>query len=585
MNMVKEDVCSSFKSILESSYHERTLINAQLLPLVFSPHKREQNTERYDELLGDQSRLALSLGSYLLEFFEDFDSFSQMLGKLIDSLQGELNFNSNSIDLDPTHSLNSNHNHEPNYEDVERAIDNHFPKSALVQIVPETNIESIDKELADTLCDEEAFSNENELSTNQHIDSDLTLDSLHEQSTLEPTIKRSETLILAEHTGRSIDLTDETEASVDLSVLFERGFGAGSFTEEIPEIKAKKSPKTLDERLLDRLSNMPAPLKIENQNQFNDAFSWIQRIADSTYMERWPHQGQDLTKALCKLTINYTRYLFDLPDYLRANGMKGDKSFTNIIERINKFVKKNKYHNINGLQTADTPKHKQWLNDTLNSYYHLQDCLKKKLAKSERLNGDRQIEKLKTMVFEEESGESIREQVMVIVQQTDVSTNDPRLSKLLIDYIKELNGSELRNLRASIRSYIEQVEAEENEPKCKKVLFPSFANKKLTVIGGDRRHDATLYLKSLLPDSVDFTWLDIASSNGSNARQSLKKSIETGGLDALIIIQKYISHGVTEPIKTIIKENPQCKSAMARGYGKAQLKLALEFITDQWSES
>ena len=125
------------------------------------------------------------------------------------------------------------------------------------------------------------------------------------------------------------------------------------------------------------------------------------------------------------------------------------------------------------------------------------------------------------------------------------------------------------------------MEAEENQPDVKEVLFPSFAEKKLVVIGGDRRHDATQYLQSLLPQTVDFTWLDVASSNGSNARQSLKKSIENGGVDALIIIKKFISHSVTEPLKAALKENPQCKSAMAKGYGKAQLKLALELLADQ----
>ena len=65
------------------------------------------------------------------------------------------------------------------------------------------------------------------------------------------------------------------------------------------------------------------------------------------------------------------------------------------------------------------------------------------------------------------------------------------------------------------------------------------------------------------------------------AIKKMKKSIENGGVDALIIIKKFISHSVTEPLKAALKENPQCKSAMAKGYGKAQLKLALELLADQ----
>ena len=550
MNMVKEDVRVSLGSVLESCYQKRDVIKTQLLPLAFSPHRREKESEHFTELLEQQKALALSLGSHFLEFFEDSESFNQMLQNLIQELKSDFTV-----------------------EGIKRLDSNDLSNERLSdELSDELSVENEALEFDQTIKTQEA---------ERRQEAELTLMGTSSLERLQPTVKPMEPVLLAEHTGRSIDLPEDSTPSVDLSLLFERGFG-GSFSEELPEPKEKKSVKSLDERLLERLSSMPAPSKIEHEMAFNDAFSWIQRIADPTYIKRWPNQGKELARVLCKFTVNYTRYLFDIPDYLRAHGMKGDNSFIKVIERIKSFIKKHKYEQINGLKDSDIPKNQQWLNDAVNSYYHLQELLKERSSRSERLNGDRQIEKLKKMVFNDETVDSICKQVMVILQQTDVNAQDQRLSKLLIDYIDDLKGSEFKSLRSSIRSYIEQVEAEESEPQTKEVQFPQFANKKLTVIGGDRRHEATLYLKSILPETIDFTWLDVASSNGSNARHSLKKSIENGGLDALIIIQRFISHGVTEPIKAIIKEHPQCKSAMAKGYGKAQLKLALEFIADQW---
>lgn len=535
MNMVKEYVDIGLRATLESSFHEGKALNTQLLSLITSPYHRELESTTYDELLKQQRDLALYLGSYFLEIFEGTND----LNRLFTDFVKELQVNTTRLSL------------TEDSESVEQPSD--------------VNIDtSLDQELSQYL--------------NPVIDP-LKTSEIEMDETLTPTVNLISDMIVAEHTGRSIELPDPPEDTLDLSPLLERGFG-GSFTESLPELTSKKVLIPLNDRLLKRLSDMPAPIHIQHPDQFKDAFSWVQRIADATYMDRWSHQSAKLARALCKLTVNYTRYLLHVPRHLRAHGMTGDNSFIKVIERVTAFAKKHKYLDINGLKDADQPRNEQWLHDTQNSYYHVKDVLKAQFEKAQHLNGDRQLEKLKKLVLLDESSELIFEQVMTIIQQTDVSHHDQRLTKLLVNYIDELNGGELRNLRVAIRDYIEQVDAEEAEPEVKEVLFPSFAHKKLVVIGGDRRHDATQYLLSLLPESVDLTWLDISSSNGSNARQSLKKSIETGGLDALVMIKKYISHSVTEPIKAVLKDHPQCKSAMAKGYGKAQLKSALELLAE-----
>ena len=545
MNMVKEYVGMGLRTTLESSFHEGKALSTELLPFVSSPYQRVLESEQYTELLKQQQDLALYLGSYFLEIFGESDDFNHLVSQLSKELQIK------------TH-------HVTLTEQVEAA------DVLSTDLLMESNLDQdVELEIEPDI-DQAVYANE---SINQLTETDETA-----EITL-PTLTPIESVMLAEHTGRSIDLPEEVKETLDLSPLLERGFG-GSFTESLPEFKSKKPVVALNDRLLNRLKAMPAPIDIQHPSQFSEAFSWVQRIADSTYMERWSQQGDDFARALCKLTVNYTRYLLDIPRHLRANGMTGDNSFLKVIDRVATLAQK-KQIDVNGLKKNDLAKNERWLNDAQNSYYHVQDLVNKLVEKAERLNGDRQIEKLKKLILNDDEVEVIHQQVMTIMQQTDVTPQDQRLAKLLVNYIDDLEGSELRSLRTSIRSYIEQVEAEENQPDVKEIIFPSFAEKKLVVIGGDRRHDATQYLQSLLPETVDFTWLDVASSNGSNARQSLIKSIGNGGVDALIIIKKFISHSVTEPLKAALKENPQCKSAMAKGYGKAQLKLALELLADQ----
>ena len=539
-----------FRKELLSIFDEFQINHQTLTLFQQSPYLRKSDSEEYHKLMNQQEMLALKMGSQCLTLFSQA-LFSQVSDhhQLLEYFMKQLSITEDDSQvLDDTQELTS------------QSPDQQTSQSPNDLDIEETH------ELPD---------NSNYLKTEPD---DLNDVSDSESTNSDPiTTPIPPVEIIAQHTGRSITLPEVIGEPIDLSAIWQHRF-TGTFTEEISIVK-ELIP--LEKRLIKRLKELSAPTAINNTSQFNQSFSCIQSIADANYIKYWSHWGDRLAKTLCQFTIYYTRYLLSLPYHLRPNGMTGDNSYTKLIQRVGKSAHQWGFE-INGLKSSDSPKNNFWLQDTEDRYWMIKEIIKELNQQQEHFNGDREIDRLNQMIQNQEDDDIIIDQVTKILNQTDINAQDQRLAKLLVNYLEVLDGPIFKNLRSKIREYIICLETEEITTT-QLAHLEIFANKKLVILGGDRRHDATLYLQSILPESVNIDWLDISSSNGPNARESLIKSIENSGVDALIIIKRFISHGVTVPIKQSLKEHPDCKSSMAKGYGKAQLRSALEFITEQWA--
>ena len=551
----------------EKAYQQNQEINCILNQLISSPFLRAKQAELFQQKLSEQHLLALNLGSLILDQFNQSSIFSEFTSQLNDVLltssfmEGDSNTALSEQDTSKSASLGGMTPQEsmpplPEFDVATIDIqDQQLDQQEKVSLPVQSTLESFEEEVSNLL-----------LTPNTETDS-----------------------IIAEHTGRSIELSSEyVKPPIDLSPLLNVGFHR-SFSEELPQKKKSKKPLTTKERIFKTLQELPAPIEIIQPQHLNEAFSTIQRLADINRMKTWSELNPKLVRALCVFIVNYTQYVFHKPLSLRPNGMTGDNSYINVINRIASYIKKQSIEPIHGLKKTDEARHGSWFNDVTNSYYNLQEALNIELKSYVKLNADRQIAKLKQLIQEDRNTDDIENlnslivsQVKTILNQTDASHSDIRLIKLLVNYQEALEEESLfKKLRSAIRKYEKDIEEQDNSQVSQDEVFEKLANKKIVLVGGDRRHDATMFLESILPKSTKIDWPDFEKSNGSKSRISLEKSIAKGGVNAVIIIQKFIGHDVTTPLKSTLKEHSHCASAMSKTYSKAQLHSALELIVDQ----
>jgi hypothetical protein len=242
----------------------------------------------FQKTLAEQQLLALRLGSLMLQQISKSDDFSACMSQfneelLIGSLELGAQFEERSPVINPS---------------IGQANDlGTFSEQDLAQ--PNMETDKIDLGVMSLEQTKEEMWGSDELSSNG-----LTYLEGNEGSSI-PQDQVVEDPIIAEHTGRSIQLSaEDIKPKVDYSPLIESGFTRG-FTEELPKTKEKTVALSTKERIIKTLETLSAPVEVIVPSQLNEAFSTIQRLADINRMKTWSELDPKLVRALCVFIVNY----------------------------------------------------------------------------------------------------------------------------------------------------------------------------------------------------------------------------------------------------------------------------------------
>jgi|GEM_PF-2682548 len=91
------------------------------------------------------------------------------------------------------------------------------------------------------------------------------------------------------------------------------------------------------------------------------------------------------------------------------------------------------------------------------------------------------------------------------------------------------------------------------------------------IVGGDRRPEREEVIKADLAVS-ELTW--ITTDKGMRHVQALESRINSGTVDLVLVLQRFIGHSATDKLFAI--KNPSCRVVLVGGYGVVSIRRGLE---------
>ena len=560
------------KEVLEQAFDYNKNLLTELNTYVNSPLQSVMAAQKFKAVIQKQHDLALQIGGAILEAFGYEESFQMFFDHLdVDSTSDETLHTESAVETSAEiHSeIHSEIHGELNISETKADIDFDIQ----VEENPTSQLES-----GNVLSSNEDISHhtqpQNSFTTSPSFSS---LNSSQSPSTL-----------FAVNTGKTIKLPAKPQMDIDLQML--QSEMQGTFKDSTSKIN-----ETIDHhaRFMKNIAQTSQPQLIVSSIDFKDTYSHLQRISDHNYIKLWKHNGTAFCRMIAQFVACSIRYLKTVDFNLRPNGMTGETAYDNILQRIRDHISDFNLGYMHSLDTKSAPMSDSWLTDSVNAFRKMQNEHTAIMTTPKQLNGDQQLDQLRMILDREFENWEITEQIQLILDRTDITSTDTRLCSMLMDHYDILTGKEFKNLRRKIRDLklenerdLQALEDKLLQGMNQKTLLPDaeyLAGKRLVLIGGDRRSEAADRLRNVIPDSVQLEWLECAYSDGSHTVHTLQQSINQGNVDVVLIIQNFVSHSVSTPLKRTIKHHPTCKSQMVvRGYGHAQLCVALKKVIDEY---
>jgi hypothetical protein len=322
--------------------------------------------------------------------------------------------------------------------------------------------------------------------------------------------------------------------------------------------------------------------KVEREDSFRAFSSAIAKGYFVHWKELFPKTYPDIVRFYLA-TMNYIK---SFPRVQRPESGLGDKAYEHLSNqipnnaRIRKIIKK--YNEMEETSIS-------WLEKAEMFWKRVTLSLNQQKVKPKRkigFNPEIALNVLEGLCSEEKGEKQIREYLLKMVEHG--MSNDPRLIRILhkealrIDLQTEPKFS---TLRRALRTEEEgSPSSEEYELEWEHAAY--FLNKKVIVIGGEKKRILLSHLSKIIP-KASVEWIPTSSAGSPNRVQALTQSIERGKIDYVLVIQDFVSHSVSMPIfKASKSETTKTKAELIiGGYGKNSICEALERCIAQREKS
>ena len=389
---------------------------------------------------------------------------------------------------------------------------------------------------------------------------------------------------------RVIELPQSKPVSLDESELerLQLQMSSGGFQEEEladAEFNTRQQ-EVRDERLkvLDLIKELEPLREIFGPQGFSEEYARLQRLIDPHHRQLWGSFQLNFQHKLAKHLTHRLRYLQERPTIDRPIHAQGSGAFESLFSGLSTHVSQRQTGWVNGLMLDHKPLSKSWFNDAKLSYEELMTATQDaERSEFEELNPDQEVDRLRALVAEEASDEEVINQVDVIVRHRLVPMSDQRLCAHLSEHQHLLaHYPQFRSLRTYIRRFEREQEEEEtqffSELNSSPHDFPlkdQLKGRYIVLVGGDRRQQSLTRLQEEFSECT-FDWVDTSPKMGTRQIDSLCQSVSQGGVDAVLVIQSFVSHTVSGKLKEAVRASEHCESEMiTRGYGFSRLSMAL----------
>lgn len=304
-------------------------------------------------------------------------------------------------------------------------------------------------------------------------------------------------------------------------------------------------------------------------------FRSIGSSVDKGYFARWKHDTPTLYNDIVRFFISSLLYIKSFPRSERPESALGDKAFDFVISQIpvNKKMKRKitRYKDAEDTQEDLLARMELFWNRVQKGFSQDTEIAQQK---AEVFNEEVSLHRFKDMMASA-SVQKCTDYLLRMVQHG--MSSDPRLIRILHEKGSRINlncSPKFSALRRALRSQtdeqIEEVYEEEWEHAQR------FYEKSVIVIGGEKKRILLGHFADIIPQAhVD--WVPTSPNSLSNRVQSLKKSIELGGVDFVLVIKNFISHSAAGPLfkAAKMKDTHTHVEMITDGYGKRAIKCAL----------
>lgn len=322
------------------------------------------------------------------------------------------------------------------------------------------------------------------------------------------------------------------------------------------------------------------PVEIDSISAFSREYSRVQSLIGKNYfVSSWRNLSTDIMIKIYHYIRARVEYLKSVSRRHRPSHAQGDGALDSLLRELNDKISVVDKEALNSRLFMQN----NWKNtilllkNELDDYFLSPPKSKKALAK-ESFNPERALDELDQLVSNDEDGTVVRDFVLNMLKN-GMSYGDVRLISMLPRYVDLLEGSELRQLRSKIRKFDRKLEEYQSNLKTTEeyINSSSFIDKKITLVGGDRRQDLLNWLNKILPNSK-IDWVETSRNGGTRQVDSLVDSINYGGVDYVLIILSFLSHKISKKVMDAAQGNPHGVQAeyVIHGYGRVEILNALD---------
>lgn len=373
--------------------------------------------------------------------------------------------------------------------------------------------------------------------------------------------------------------------SLDSATLaaLERKMNGGAFVEE-------RATESAFERLRSAWRSARLVASITTYATYQDELDRLRAMIEPSARADWRHLHPGVHHALVEhLAARIRRLQAEADEAHRSPGARDEDVFGALIRALADQSKEARVGYAYGLALGHAPQHGTWLEDARAAGLHVDAALgaAEPDAEPDPFNPERALDALTQALEDGLDGPSL--QALVRSQIADgMSIRDPRLLDLLVEHVDRLKGSEFSSLRGKIRRFDRaqgaeaEAEAEADETD-EWVEAATLAGKRLVLVGGDRQARPCERLQARLPNTT-VDWIETSRSSGVRQVQALVGSINRGCVDVVLIVQRFLSHKVSDAVMDAAKASPCAVQfgLVHRGYGLSQIHRALaRAIADQ----
>lgn len=366
--------------------------------------------------------------------------------------------------------------------------------------------------------------------------------------------------------------------SVTLAAL-ERKMKSGAFVEE-------RATEEAFERLRSAWRSARLVVSITSDATYQDELDRLRAMSRASARADWRHLHPGVQIALMEhLAARVRRLQTEVDEAHRPPDARDESMFVALVRALVDQAEEARVGYVYGLALRHVPRHGTWLEDARAAGLHVDAALGEGDLDAEPglFNPERALDML-----DEALENGVEDPALLALVRSQIgngmSIKDPRLLDLLVEHIDRLRGSEFKNLRKEIRRFDRAQGAEpEADETDEWVEAKTLAGKRLVLIGGDRQARPCERLQARLPNTT-VDWLETSRSGGVRQVQALVGSINRGCVDVVLIVQRFLSHKVSDAVMSAAKASPCAVQfgLVHRGYGLSQIHRALaRAIADQ----